>query len=100
VHLKLLWILFKHKKTILAFVLQGQEQLTFRANNITDNDSYNAIVCKPSPCPNIEKNNALMSHEGHSMDNAKFGAHQSFGDSPGYFMQTFGLLVIITYADF
>jgi hypothetical protein len=87
-----------------SMVLQGQEHLTLRTNNLTDSNDSDATVQKPmmwSPSPNIGKPHPLNFQQRPSMDNwmqlgrreadkdACSGA-QPFGDSPGFFMQTFG----------
>ncbi|VAH83976.1 unnamed protein product [Triticum turgidum subsp. durum] len=80
-------------------VLQGQEHMTLRTNNLTASNDSDATVQKPmmwSPSPNIGKNHASAFQQRPSMDNwmqlgrcdASSGA-QSFGDSQGFFMQTF-----------
>jgi len=84
-------------------VLQGQEHLTLRTNNLTDSNDSDATVQKPmmwSPSPNIGKNHPLTFQQRPSMDNwmqlgrqadfkdACSGA-QSFGDSPGFYMQPY-----------
>ncbi|CAM0884490.1 unnamed protein product [Alopecurus aequalis] len=85
-------------------VLQGQEHMTLRTNNVTDANESDASVQKPmmwSPSLNIGKNNPLAFQQRPSMDNwmqlgrreAEFkdacSGAQSFGDSPGFFMQTY-----------
>ncbi|KAL6840443.1 hypothetical protein ACP4OV_030253 [Aristida adscensionis] len=83
-------------------VLQGQEQMTLR-NNLTESNDSDATVQKPmlwSPSPNA-KNHTLTFQQRSSMDNwMQLGrresdfkdarsANQSFGDTQGFFMQSF-----------
>lgn len=87
-----------------SMVLQGQEPMTLRTNNLTDSNDSDATVQKPmmwSPSPNIGKSRPLTFQQRPSMDNwmqlgrretdykdASSGA-QSFVDSPGFFVQTY-----------
>uniref|UniRef100_I1NUU1 Auxin response factor n=1 Tax=Oryza glaberrima TaxID=4538 RepID=I1NUU1_ORYGL len=84
-------------------VLQGQEQMTLRSNLTESNDS-DVTAHKPmmwSPSPNAAKAHPLTFQQRPPMDNwmqlgrretdfkdVRSGS-QSFGDSPGFFMQNF-----------